>query len=78
MSKHWNSDGTPWVTRNEFRTMSRAQVRRLYAERHAVKLRNQRSEAAVAILRPQLRRQVVVTVLLGAAFVGVLAGAVLF
>jgi len=77
MSKHWNPDGTPWVTRAEFKALSLKQRRALYAERAAVKRRNQAVHFNVATLRQQLGWQSVMTVLLGAAFLGVVGGAAL-
>ena len=77
MSKHWNPDGTPWVTRDEFRAMTPAQVRQLYAERAAVRRGNSRSESRRIGLRPKFGRQAVVTTMLAAIFVGLIVGIML-
>jgi len=73
----WNPDGTPWVTKTEFKALSPSERRALFARRDAAKRHIAVVEMNSTVLRGQVRRQFVVTILLGAAFVGVVAAALL-
>jgi hypothetical protein len=71
----WNSDGTPWVTKTQFKALSPNERRALFATRDAAKRHIAAVELNSTVLRGQVRRQVVVTIVLGAVFVGIIVAA---